>query len=61
MYDRDTTYLDLSGGKYMTLNQKKHNKSESVKLKAIKEILENGKAVAKLANQIGVHRTTLYN
>ena len=45
----------------MTLNQNKYNKSESVKLKAVKEVLENGRAVADVANQIGVHRATVYN
>lgn len=42
----------------MTLNKRSYNKSESLKLLAI---LENGKVVAEVADQIGVHRATVYN
>jgi|SRR5690625_652218 len=45
----------------MTSNERKRFKSENMKLSAIKEILENGKSVSEVANQIGVHRARVYN
>ena len=45
----------------MTLNNRNHYKSENKKLLAVKEVLENGKPVTEVANEIGVHRATVYN
>lgn len=45
----------------MGKNNRKEHKSVEFKLKVVQDILENGKSVASVADEIGVHRDTVNN
>ncbi|GAB3800433.1 transposase [Virgibacillus kimchii] len=45
----------------MDEKQRKTHKSAEFKLKVVQDILENGRSVAQVAEEIGVHRDTVNN